>query len=183
MLTGHLRVLLSTLSLGLLFPSCALLTNHRPNINKQIIQSEISQLGAHNWIIIAEAAYPIPSEAQSKVIYLDASIIEVTQLVLESIDQHGHITPRIQISRESEIVSEKIDPTIASFKQQINETLLTRNYQELPQELIDLSILESQKKYRHLILKTNSTYPYCSLFLELESGYWDGQSESILRTP
>jgi hypothetical protein len=36
-------------------------------------------------------------------------------------------------------------------------------------------------KYAVLVLKTKSALPYSSVFIELDSGYWDRKSEDNLR--
>jgi hypothetical protein len=35
--------------------------------------------------------------------------------------------------------------------------------------------------FRILIIKTELTIPYTSVFLELDCGYWDGEAEKQLR--
>ena len=40
---------------------------------------------------------------------------------------------------------------------------------------------EGSKLFNVLLLKTNMTIPYTSVFLQLDCGYWDAESEARLR--
>jgi hypothetical protein len=51
----------------------------------------------------------------------------------------------------------------------------------VPHEELIGKLDEAAKTFRVLILKTNLTLPYTSVFLELDCGYWDAGSEERLR--
>ena len=51
----------------------------------------------------------------------------------------------------------------------------------LPHEQIIGKLDAAGKTFQVLLLKTNMTIPYTSVFFELECGYWDAASEKRLR--
>ncbi|MCK4991794.1 MAG: hypothetical protein KAS29_14950, partial [Bacteroidales bacterium] len=40
---------------------------------------------------------------------------------------------------------------------------------------------ESSSLFRVLVIKTNCTIPYTSVFLQLDCSYWDPENEKLLR--
>jgi len=148
---------------------------------KAAVQKEIAAIGSQNWIIIAEPAYPTPSNAGITSIVLEQSTPEVIAEVFHTIENLGHVTPRVFITRESRKLTEDYAPGITRYREQLSKALDGRQTRTLPSEALELSINEASDKYKILVLKTQTALPYTSVFLELESGYWDGESETALR--
>ncbi len=40
---------------------------------------------------------------------------------------------------------------------------------------------DAQRSFEVLVIRTSTALPYTSVFLELQPGYWDGESEARLR--
>jgi len=59
--------------------------------------------------------------------------------------------------------------------------LAEREVSMVPHEELIVKLDEAAKTFRVLVLKTNLTLPYTSVFLELDCGYWDSRAEAELR--
>ncbi len=51
----------------------------------------------------------------------------------------------------------------------------------IPHEQIIAKLDQSAQVFRILIVKTDMTIPYTSIFFELDCGYWDAEAEQRLR--
>lgn len=145
------------------------------------MNQEVAKLGAGNWIVVAESAYPTPKDSSIKVIAVDASVPEVLYELFETFEAEGHVWSKIYTLREFEHLKEKITPGIQNFKSARTKAINDRKKQEITSEVAKLLFQSSSKEYRSLLIKTNSNIPYSSVFLELETGYWDRESEQKMR--
>jgi hypothetical protein len=61
---------------------------------------------------------------------------------------------------------------------------LLRGYpvESLPHERVLANIEEASKHFNILVLKTNMTVPYTSVFIRLDCKYWSADAERRLRT-
>jgi hypothetical protein len=51
----------------------------------------------------------------------------------------------------------------------------------MPHEEIISRLDEDSRMFNVLLLKTNLTIPYTSVFIQLDCGYWDAEKEKRLR--
>jgi hypothetical protein len=51
----------------------------------------------------------------------------------------------------------------------------------LPHEQLIAKVNEAASAFQVVIVKTNTTLPYTSVFLELDCAYWDDEREALLR--
>ena len=72
-------------------------------------------------------------------------------------------------------------PGITAFRQQLSHVLGSRPVSALPHEQIIAKLDDAGKTFRVLIIKTNLTLPYTSVFLQLDCGYWSADAERRLR--
>ena len=67
------------------------------------------------------------------------------------------------------------------MRQRIAESLHGHEPTELDQQSL-ITLLESaNQSYDVLVIRTPTALPYTSVFLELQPGYWDAESEDRLR--
>jgi hypothetical protein len=59
--------------------------------------------------------------------------------------------------------------------------LKDRQVRVMPHEEIITKLDGAAKLFNILLLKTNMTLPYTSIFLELDCGYWTEEAEKALR--
>lgn len=145
------------------------------------IDQEVQKLGSFNWVIIAEPSFPALSRSGITTVTTPVSTTEALDGVLQSLDSHSHVRPRIHLTREAQFVTEHDTPGISHHRKNLNEVLDERSTQILTNNALNLLITDARKNYRILVIKTTTSLPYTSVFLELESGYWDGESETALR--
>ncbi len=145
------------------------------------VNQEILKLGNFNWIIIAEPSFSALNRRGITTITVDATSPEVLKQVFSSLESNGHVDGKIYFSKESRFLKESDTPGISFFKLKRNKAINGRKARALDHLALEMLIIEAKEKYNILLIKTNTLLPYSSVFLELESGYWDGESETALR--
>ena len=145
------------------------------------IRSELGHLGARNWVVIGEAAFPIQSRQGVRVIQLDADIPDVLEGIEDVIEEKHHVKPRVYVTAELESVPYDYAPGVRAYKKRLNEALHGREPMRLDNDMLMHLLNDTSKTYRVLVIKTRTALPYSTVFIELGSGYWDAESESVLR--
>ena len=146
------------------------------------IRHELGHLGARNWVVIAEAAFPIQSLQGIKVIQLDADIPEVLDGLEDVIAENHYVKPRVYVAAELESVPDDYAPGVNAYKKSFKEALHGRETVSLDHQMLMRLLADTGKSYRVLVIKTRTAMPYSTVFVELGSGYWDAESEAALRT-
>jgi L-fucose mutarotase/ribose pyranase (RbsD/FucU family) len=148
---------------------------------KQTLQESLPLLGHRNWIVIADSAYPWQVSPGVKTINTGATQEEVTQAVLQALATTKHVKPTIYLDTELEFVSEEAAPGVSAYRKKLATILSGTPPTKLPHEQIISKLDEAGKTFHVLLLKTNMTIPYTSVFLQLECGYWNAELENDLR--
>jgi len=137
--------------------------------------------GHRNWIVIADSAYPAQSSPGIETVVSNADQMEVVQAVLKDLGGSKHVRPILYTDAELKYVSENDAPGITAYREQLSRVLGARPVSVLPHEQIIAKLDEAGKTFRVLIIKTNLTLPYTSVFLQLDCGYWSADAERRLR--
>jgi len=148
---------------------------------RHTLRKELPLLGHRNWIVIADSAYPWQTAPGVETISTGAGQLEVIRSVLEGLSKTKHVRPVIMTDSELPFVPEKNAPGISAFREALRKLLNGRPDQSLPHEEIIKKLDEAGKTFHVLLLKTNHTQPYTSVFLQLECGYWSPEAEKELR--
>jgi len=138
--------------------------------------------GHRNWIVIADSAYPAQSRDGIETVVSGADHFEVLQKVLAAIAASKHVTPIVYTDKELNFVREENAPGITAFRDRLTQLLAGRTVKSLPHEKIIANLDQAGQTFRVLIIKTNLTIPYTSVFLQLDCAYWSPESEQRLRT-
>ena len=171
--------LILTLALLGLAPASA---QHDPPANwKRTLEQRLPTYGHRNWIVIADSAYPSQSRAGIETVATNADQLEVVQAVLNALAHTKHVQPTVYLDAELPHVDEQDAPGVAAYREKLTKLLGDRKPQSLPHEQIIDKLDKSAEKFSVLILKTNLTLPYTSVFLELDCGYWSADKEKKLR--
>jgi len=149
---------------------------------QKTLHQELPLLGHRNWIVIADSAYPWQTAPGVQTIETGKGQIEVTRAVLDALAATKHVRPIIMTDSELPYVSEKNAPGITAYRAALKKLLKNRRSQSLPHEQIIRKLDEAGKTFHVLLLKTNHTQPYTSVFLQLECGYWSPEAEKELRS-
>ncbi|NQT81396.1 hypothetical protein HQ563_00100 [bacterium] len=142
---------------------------------------DLPVFGHRNWILIADSAYPAQSRAGIETIATGAGQVEVVKAVLEAVDDCRHVRATVYLDAEMQYVSEEDAPGIGAYRKELAALLEKRSVKAVPHDELIAKLDEAAKTFRVLILKTNLTVPYTSVFLELECGYWGAEAEQKLR--
>jgi hypothetical protein len=142
---------------------------------------QLPLLGHRNWIVIADAAYPLQISPGIETFYVNADQLEVVGVVLEELAKTKHVRPIIYTDAELKHVPEKRAPGITAYRDALGKLLVKKQMQALPHEEIIAKLDEAGKTFKVLLIKTRQTLPYTSVFLQLDCGYWNAESEKELR--
>jgi hypothetical protein len=148
---------------------------------KAKFDAELPLLGHRNWILVADSAYPLQVSPGIEVVETDADQIDVLQFVLARIERSIHVRPEIFLDSELPFVPEADAPGASDYRSSLAAVL--RNYttqSELHEKLID-QLGQAGQSFHVLVLKTNLTVPYSSVFIRLDCKYWPSDAEARLR--
>lgn len=148
---------------------------------KGSVNNQVNQLGHRNWIVISEASFPAHSRVGIRQVNADSEVPEVVDYVLNALERTQNVRPRIYLTREMRSVENDFAPGIDQMRERIAESLHGHEPTELDQQSL-ITLLESaNQSYNVLVIRTPTALPYTSVFMELQPGYWDAESEDRLR--
>jgi hypothetical protein len=139
--------------------------------------------GDRNWIAIVDSAYPDQSRAGVETVVTHESMYKVLKYVLAAIAKAPNIRAEAYTDRELQFVTNTQAPGIGAYRKEIDNILMAAHVPHHQRMHIDSIHLlnEKGKIYKILILKTNLTMAYTSVFLHLKCGYWTNADERELR--
>jgi hypothetical protein len=153
----------------------------QPSAWKAKLVESMPLLGHRNWILIVDSAYPLQSSPGVETLETNASQLDVVQAVLDTINHSIHVRPDIFMDAELPFLSDSDAPGVSAYRSQIAGLLDPHKIQSLPHEKIIAHIDEAGKTFHILVLKTNMTIPYTSVFIQLNCRYWSDDAEARLR--
>ena len=175
-------ILLAALLASLTF-SC--MPNQESNLQqedwKAILEKDLHLLGHRNWILVVDKAFPEQSSPGMKYLYVDEDLLPTLAYVLEQVEASIHVRPIIYRDKELSFISSDQVPGIDAFRTQCNKVLEGRNVNTVLHDEVFQMLDESSSLFRTLVIKTNCTLPYTSVFLQLDCAYWGPENEKILR--
>lgn len=145
------------------------------------LQQQLPLLGHRNWIVVSDWAYPAQVGAGFDVVWTGQDYLQVLKKTLHMIETFPHVRPRIWMDREFGFLDDDLLPGISNLKQEIEMIFKGHRIEHAVHVELIRVLEEASKSYRVLLLKTNITYPYVSVFFELDCGYWHADKEKLLR--
>ncbi len=142
----------------------------------------ITKLGYGNWIIVADAAYPQIHNASTQTIHAPAGSPDVVDLIINCMETTQHVRPTFYLPRELRALQPRQAPGIDEHRSALAHALHGYQPLELNEHMLNSLVTEANKTFSALIIKTQTTLPYSSVFIDLDSGYWDQQHEQDLRS-
>jgi L-fucose mutarotase/ribose pyranase (RbsD/FucU family) len=137
--------------------------------------------GHRNWIVVADAAYPAQSKPGIETIVSGCDQLDVVRHVLDAITACSHVRANIYADFEAGFVEEADAPGIAEYRTQLWNMLDSFESRSVYHDQIIHKLDQSAQLFRVLVIKTNMTIPYTSVFFELDCGYWSAEAEERLR--
>jgi D-ribose pyranose/furanose isomerase RbsD len=145
------------------------------------LSERIAMYGHRNWIVIADSAYPAQSRDGIETIVTSANQMQAVQAVLQAVGASRHVKPIVYTDQELKFVPEKDAPGVSAYRQELSHLTGSYEARALPHEEIIAKLDDAAKTFRVLIIKTNMTIPYTSVFLNLDCAYWNADEERALR--
>ncbi|MEO8147718.1 MAG: hypothetical protein ABI723_08790 [Bacteroidia bacterium] len=150
-------------------------TNWQNDFNKYL-----PLLGHRNWIIIADAAFPLQTAPGINTIYCNQPQAEVLKQVMQQLKKSKHVKPVVYTDKELDYITEKQATGIIAYRNNL-KALIGNDPQMILHDSVFSKLSDASKLFNVLVLKTDLTIPYSSVFIQLECGYWNTESENALR--
>lgn len=148
---------------------------------RSILRRRLPLFGHRNWIVVADAAYPAQRSPGIETVVTGAGLIEVLWEVLAALDAAPHVRPVLHADLELASVAEADAPGVTAFRAELADALSGRKPDVIPHDQILAKLDAAGNMFHVLLLKTDLTIPYTSIFIELECGYWSADAEQRLR--
>lgn len=148
---------------------------------REQLEQRLPAYGHRNWICIVDAAYPAQTSPGVETIVTGADQLTVVREVLAALKKAPHVKPVAVIDAELAAVGETDAPGIGLYRTKLERVLTGTVVERTPHEAIIRDLDRAGGLVRVLVLKTNLTLPYTSVFLRLECGYWSPEAEARLR--
>ncbi|MGD0858900.1 MAG: RbsD/FucU domain-containing protein [Terracidiphilus sp.] len=156
------------------------ITSSMPDWERQL-RALLPLFGHRNWIVVADSAYPAQSKPGIETIAAGEDQMRVVRKVLDAITACNHIRANVYADKELAFVAENDAPGITEYRRQLDAALYGARVNRIPHEQIIQKLDQSAQVFRILIVKSDMTIPYTSVFFELDCGYWNAEAEERLR--
>jgi hypothetical protein len=169
--------------IGLVLPLCGALSGFAGETSawREQLEQRLPAYGHRNWICIVDAAYPAQTSPGVETIVTGADQLTVVREVLAALKKAPHVKPVAVIDAELPAVAEADARGIGAYRKELDRVLTGTVVERTPHEAIIRDLDRAGGLVRVLVLKTNLTLPYTSVFLRLECGYWSPEAEARLR--
>ena len=158
----------------------ALTTSVEPDW-KARLSTILPLFGHRNWIVVADSAYPAQSRPGIETIVSGDDQLASVDHVLHAIAACKHVRAIIYADKELAYVAESDAPSVVDYRRKLEKMLDGARVAYIPHEQIIQRLDQSAKVFRILLIKTEMTIPYASVFFELDCGYWSTEAEQRLR--
>jgi len=148
---------------------------------RHFLAEALPLFGHRNWIVVADAAYPAQCAAGVETLSTGADHVEVVRALLAALEKYTHIRPVVLLDAELPHVPESAAPGIDAYRRTLAQTLGNVTTTSLQHEEIIARLDQAAQRFHVLVLKTDLTLPYTSVFFELECGYWSAEAERSMR--
>ena len=169
----------------IVIPVLLLATSAAAQTSQSDWSAKVSQalplLGHRNWILVVDSAYPLQTSPGVETIETNANQLDVVRIVLAKINRSAHVSPDIYMDAELPYITDADAPGVSVYRTETGELLHDYKIESMPHEKIISTIDEAGKTFRVLVLKTNMTIPYTSVFIRLDCKYWNADQEKRLR--
>jgi hypothetical protein len=165
----------------LIFAVAAQAASPVPSGWKATLAERLPLLGHRNWILIADSAYPLQVSPGMETIETNADQADVVRYVLHEVNSSIHVRPEIFMDAELPFVPDQDAPGASDYRKQIAEVLRGYSVQSQLHDKLIAEMGESGQTFHVLVLKTNLTVPYSSVFIRLNCKYWPTDAEERMR--
>lgn len=148
---------------------------------EMVLRERVAAFGHRNWIVVADAAYPLQSRNRVETVVSNADHIDVVKTALTAIQAAKHVRPSIYMNRELDFVAESDAPGISNLRKELKMCFNEAAVHKMLHEEIIAKLDQTGSMFEILVVKSGLTIPYTSVFMELDCGYWNETAEQRLR--
>lgn len=148
---------------------------------KEQFNQKLPMLGHRNWILVVDKAFPEQNAPGMEYIYANEDLLPVLKQVLAQVNSSSHVKPIIYQDKELGFITENQAKGVKHFVQESKALFANQNVQTMLHDSVFRKLDTESKLFKVLVIKTNETIPYTSVFLQLDCGYWNGEKEKQLR--
>lgn len=145
------------------------------------VEQALPLFGHRNWIVIVDSAYPLESSPGVETIEANAPLTGVLRFVLSAVENSEHVRPDIFMDAELPFVPEEDAPGVSQYRANIADMLRAYTVQSQPHDQLIANVDKDSRTFQVLVLKTNMTLPYSSVFIRLKAKYWSDEAEAKMR--
>ena len=138
-------------------------------------------LGHRNWVVVADAAFPLQISPGMEVVVSGEDHFAVLDKVLKALRQSKHVRPKIYLDKELDFVPEELAPGMDACRKRLKGMLAAYEAKPVLHEELIARMDQVARTFRILMIKTNLTLPYTTVFFELDCGYWGPDAEAKMR--
>ena len=138
-------------------------------------------LGHRNWILVVDKAYPLQSAPGITTLDTKMPLTSVLERVVAAIKASTHVKPLFYTDQELGFISEEMAHGVESHRAELARILAGTQTQTLLHDSVFAKLAEAAKLFNVVILKTEGTIAYSSVFIELDCAYWSADKEKKLR--
>ncbi len=148
---------------------------------KEELKIEFPKLGHRNWILVVDKAFPDFAAEDIKTIETKEPLINVINEVKAQLDSQTHVKPIIYKDLELDYLNKDILNGIDEFKDDLYKIYPKDSFSTILHDKVLSKIDSASNIFTVLVLKTETTIPYSSVFIELDCKYWNLELETQLR--
>jgi hypothetical protein len=168
-----------------LISGCAVFNASQPQGTAMYWTQEFDRLlpllGHRNWILVVDKAYPCQSAPGITTIDTKMPLNAVLERVVTSINAASHVKPIVYTDQELGFITEDLAPGVEKHREELARILAGMHPQTLLHDSVFAKLAEASKLFNVVILKTEGTIAYSSVFIELDCAYWSAEREKTLR--
>ncbi|SEN45378.1 RbsD / FucU transport protein family protein [bacterium A37T11] len=147
---------------------------------KTLVDHELPLFGHRNWILVVDKAFPALTSPGVEVLYAHEDLLSVLNYVVGKIDSSTHIRRIVYTDTELQFLNSTIQKGIDTYRDSLKR-IVKQPMNSVLHDSLFMKLKQASNLFKVLIIKTNETRAYSSVFLQLDCAYWSAGQESELR--
>ena len=147
----------------------------------QAVDQVIPRLGHRNWLVVTDKAYPCQTTAGVEYIQANEKLLPVLAYVLQQLKTSRHVSPKVFCDRELSFITPKQVPTIDAYRTSLGQLLKPYPVHTIMHDSVFSRLAQAANDFKVVIIKTEETTAYSSVFMQLDCAYWNADKEAELR--
>ncbi len=148
---------------------------------KYQFDKKLPLLGHRNWILIVDKAFPEQNAAGMEYVNSDEKLLPTLEYVLGEINKSSHVKPIIYQDKELNYITDVQSKGVKQFTEATKKLFTHQQVQTMLHDSVFMKLDKEAKLFKVLVIKTNETIPYTSVFMQLDCTYWNAEKENQLR--